>query len=55
MDITHPGQYRQLIFYFDVFVEFVLNILHSLFHILELILFHVVIYLMYLIPFIYYV
>jgi len=33
MDITHPGQ--QLIFYFDIFVEFVLNILHCSFHVLE--------------------
>jgi len=38
MDITHPGQ--QLIFYFDVFVEFVLYLFHEVFHILELILFH---------------
>jgi hypothetical protein len=42
MDITHPGQ--QLILYFDVFVEFVLDIFHCLFQILELILCHVFIY-----------
>ena len=29
MDTTHPGQ--QLIFYFDVFVEFFFNIFHCLF------------------------
>ena len=38
MDITHPEQ--QLIFYFDVFVEFILYLFHSAFHILESILFH---------------
>jgi len=38
MDITHPGQ--QLIFYFDVFVEFILYLFHGVFHILESILFH---------------
>jgi len=38
MDITHPGQ--QLIFYFDVFVEFILYLLHGVRHILETILFH---------------
>jgi len=38
MDITHPGQH--LIFYFDVFVEFVLYLLHIVCHILETILFH---------------
>jgi len=38
MDITHPGQ--QLIFYFDVFVEFVLYLFHGVCHILETILFH---------------
>ena len=42
MDITHTGQ--QLILYLDVFVEFVLYIFHGLFHILELILFHVFIH-----------
>jgi len=39
MDITHPGQ--QLIFYFDVYVDFFLGIFHCLSHILELLLFHV--------------
>jgi len=39
MDITHPGQ--QLIFYFEVFVEFFLDLFHYLFCKLESLLFHV--------------
>jgi len=42
MDITHPGQ--QLIFYFDIFVEFVLYIFHCLLNTLELTLSHAFIY-----------
>ena len=51
MDITYQGQ--QLIFYFDVFVELVRDILHCSMHIQELILFHVVIYFMCLVRFLF--
>ena len=39
MDMTHTGQ--QLIFYFEVYVEFFLGIFRCLSHVLELLLFHV--------------
>ena len=42
MDVTQPGQ--QSIFYFNVFVESSLYIFHCVFHILDLLLFHVFIY-----------
>ena len=41
MDSTQPGQ--QLIFYFDIFVEFVLYLIQCSFHTFESILFHVII------------
>jgi len=40
--MTHPGQ--QFIFYFDVFIEFFLYILHCLIYTLKFLLFHIFIY-----------